>query len=263
MTTRFLGPLLALVALTGCYTAPSHTEPLDLEWVPPAFETRPVRSIPDDAAMVRLLEPYKAKVDLWRTPIGKSAAELAIVRYECPLNTMIADIARAETTRTTGKSVDMLMLNGGGVRAGLPGGDVSYYDIAQILPFENTIVLIDLDAKNLRPVMEAVAGQKGRTAISGFTLEADAEGKLISFLIDGKEPDPTRTYRFATVDFLANGAGGFEVLKTIPGENTGKLLRDVVADGIRALNAEGKQMEAPADYSRQRYGGLRTEEMTW
>ncbi|MBI1292274.1 hypothetical protein GC173_13710 [bacterium] len=260
---RLATPTLALLACLGCFAKPQSDDLLEPIQPPPEFQTLPMRGLPKDPAMSRFLEPYKAQVDLWKTPIGRSVAALNIVRYECPLNTLIADMARRRVSTVTGQPVDLLMLNGGGIRANLPEGDVSYYDIAQILPFENTLVLIELDAQKLQSVMSAIAAQKGRTAISGFTLEADAEGKLLSFLIDGREADPTRTYRFATVDFLANGAGGFEVFKDMPHQETGQLLREAVADELRAMTARGEAMQAPTDYSRQRFGGLRTEEMTW
>ena len=262
MMLRLLPGLLLAALAVGCAHGPDDDD-FDSDWEAPAFQTLPVRGMPKDTEMTRLLEPYRAEVDKWRLPIGQSAAPMEIFRRECALNTWVADAAREHASTVTGKPVDMVMLNAGGVRASMPGGEVSYYDIAQILPFENTLVVMDLAPANLESVMAAVAAQKGRTALSGFTIEADSEGKLISFKIGGEAPDPSRTYTFATVDFLAMGNGGFEVLKDLPHQNTNLLLRYAIADHVRAMTTRGEVITAPADYSRQTFGGLRVEEMKW
>jgi 2',3'-cyclic-nucleotide 2'-phosphodiesterase (5'-nucleotidase family) len=258
MHLKVLGLILPLaLAVASCATK-QETLPVageaprtSVAQVPPAR----------DAAMEALVAPYKVEVDKLRLPIGSSKVEMRQVRYEEALGSWVSDALRSELSAMTGKPVDVVVLNSGGIRAPMPAGEVSYMTINSILPFDNSVFTIEASGAELLALGEVLAKRRAADLVSGMTLRVSADGALEEMLVAGKAVDPAATYRIGTISFLAEGNGGYGILKSMKATDHDVFLRDAISSHVKKLTAAGAQIEPPTDVWRQLVGGLRAPEV--
>lgn len=105
----------------------------------------------------------------------------------------------------TGKNIDMVLVNYGGIRAIISKGDVTMRTAFEIMPFENTIVVAALNGKSINNLIYFLAQAKKAHPISGLKLTVDSDFNIVEALINGKSIDTTKTYYVATNDYLYNG----------------------------------------------------------
>lgn len=214
--------------------------------VPARYEGRPV--LPDakvqgviaaDVQKVVELRERRVGVRL-ETPIGRTS-----LRAESPLGHLVADLIREAT------HADVAMTNGGGLRADLPAGELTYGTLFETLPFDNRLATIQMSGAELRALMTRnLMGSKGVLNVSGMRVEARCEGEKLVVLLrreDGQSIDDAGRYLVGTNDFLALGGDDFGgTLAKLPAEAVhidaaGPPLRDVVA---AALGRRGGTLRA-------------------
>lgn len=88
-------------------------------------------------------------------------AGLRLVRNrETPIGNLCADAFRAVS------GAEIALINGGGIRADLPQGDISFSDIIAVLPYGNTLCVVEASGQEILDALEAA---------SRFTLAEVAE----------------------------------------------------------------------------------------
>ena len=203
---------------------------------------------PDEYA-VNILAPYKAQIDSIMTPVvGKSAMDMKATRPESLLSNLVADVLRNAAEPYLGHPADVALTNVGGLRSSLSAGDITFSNIYEILPFENSLCIVTLKGSNLRMLMENIAGAGGE-GVSNVRLEISKEGKLISAMVGGKEIDDERLYEVATVDYLAEGND--KMLAFLKGEKKicpeGVTIRDIFLSYVKKQTAAGKEITSALD----------------
>lgn len=105
---------------------------------------------PEDSGLARLLAPYTAQADA----IGKQ-----------PITTLAEPLSRdpngdrrlgnfiAESYRLLAEA-DFGLHNPGGVRIDLPRGVIAYADIHRVMPFDNMVVRVRINGRQLRELVE-------------------------------------------------------------------------------------------------------------
>lgn len=115
----------------------------------------------------------------------------------------------------------------GGIRNGLPEGDLTFGAVYEMFPFDNIVAVLDLSGRELREVIAAQAHRPSRLAgFAGMRVWVDcAAGNMnvVMRLEDGREIADTDRIRLIANDFLA--LGGDDILTPVipPG---GFTLRD-------------------------------------
>lgn len=169
---------------------------------------------PDSAAMA-ILTPYKKTVDSIMSPvIGQSARFMDRFRPESELSNLVADILRFSASDYIGRPADVGLTNMGGLRTALPEGDITYGNIYEITPFENTLCIVTMKGALLRQLFENVARVHGE-GLSGARLVISEDGKLLSATVGGKEIDDNKDYKVATLDYLAEGNDHMEAFAQV------------------------------------------------
>ena len=129
--------------------------------------------------------------------------------------------------------------NSGGIREDLRAGEITYRDIYQVSPFNNTVVLIKLSGRQIKEVLEqSVSGSAGFLQVSGLKFSYDVRrtvGERVTEIVVGNKPlDYNRTYLVATNNFLAEGGDNYPQFKNASAKkDTGILLRDIEIEEIR------------------------------
>lgn len=158
-----------------------------------------------DPQLAAVIEPYRAGVDsLMAVPVGKSARELPA---DSPaLLNWVSDFVLAAGQQVAGSYIDIAIMNKGGIRRGLPKGSITKGIVMTMLPFENKVHVIDIKGVDLAAALDVMASRGGDGVSDGVDVTFDpSTGKCTRIIIDGKTLDPERTYRLATIDYLANG----------------------------------------------------------
>lgn len=215
---------------------------IDLDDKSKEYKLIPVDSRLDDridVLMAELIAPYRAGVDsLMHHPIGRTARELD-QKSDALLNWGSDVVLRRG--RQLAEGVELGLLNKGGIRRGLPGGNISEGQIITMLPFNNRVQVIDIKGSDLRGAFEQMARTGGNGVSEGveatFIPTVDGSSAVLgTVMINGKPLDDNKIYRVATIDYLANGGDYMSTLAnhTLVAESPNVLYNDVL-DYIRTL----------------------------
>lgn len=196
----------------------------------------------------RLMEYYKPEMERrMMTVVGYAPQELRSFRPESPLSNFAVDALLAVARQYIPEPVDFSLTNFGGLRASLPGGDVRLYDIYTVFPFENELVILELEGKDVWELFSNFA-RTNRVEAVGNVKAVIENRKLAQLSIDGQPFDPNKRYRMATIDFLLGGGDSVAALKNaVSVIDTGLMIRDVVVQYISMLKSEGKDISAAID----------------
>ena len=168
-------------------------------------------------------------------------------KIEIPLGNFVSD-AQVAYLESRGVKVDFGFTNGGNIRASLPKGDVTRENILTVLPFENYVYVVTLKGSDVIDLFNFIGsinqGAGGFAQVSkevSYTItydETGMNGEISNVLINGKEIDPTATYKIAVNDYLAGGGDGYEALtKSIDTFNTSMLMSDIVIEYAKSLGS--------------------------
>jgi 2',3'-cyclic-nucleotide 2'-phosphodiesterase (5'-nucleotidase family) len=249
----FITPALAQsTAIQPCDATPSSTKPITSN-APVKTDVRSSQividaSIPPDPDVEKLLEPYSAKV---------RALSLVIGRLEQPLKkepvgggslgSFVTDGIRSYAEKKLGKPVTLTIMNAGGLRKNqISAGEVRASDIFELLPFENALMVVELNGANLLKILPALA----RDAQSGARIQYKwndhdrpefLSGKLIDENGHEQEIDPNKLYTIVTIDYLLQvGGGAYAPLKEAKSVTPLNItLRDAMMDYVKNETVAG------------------------
>ncbi len=198
-------------------------------------------TLAEDAALKQKVADYYAPVKAQNdVMIGTSAISFPGARgtvapfvagvrsVETLLGNLVSDLMQA-AAKTSDNAV-AAFTNGGGLRADIVSGNVTFGQALSVLPFGNTLYVMDLTGQDVIDLMESSAGKVGGggflqhskelrmsycadlTACAGTPLKAG--GRVTSIEIAGQVVSIPKIYRLATNNFTAGGGDGFDVLKS-------------------------------------------------
>ena len=203
-----------------------------------------------DPAVYAVLKFYKEKgSEKLDEPVGETKiyldGERAHVRSkDTNLAHLITDAMRWKT------GADIALQNGGGIRASIQPGKITYRDILTVLPFGNTLYVMKLTGEQIMKVLEYAAtipdGKGAHLQTSGLTWVND-NGKPVDVKVNGEPIDLNKVYVVVTNNYMAGGGDGYTMLKewSKNGYDTGFVLADVVKDYIKQLGVIEKYDETP------------------
>jgi 2',3'-cyclic-nucleotide 2'-phosphodiesterase (5'-nucleotidase family) len=145
-------------------------------------------------------------------PVGRNLRQLRRNRGgESTVGNLVADAMRAAT------GTAIAMQNSGGLRADLPEGLVTRGTIYEVMPFENTIVTMDLTGEEVRLALEQALRAGRVTQVSGiryaFSLDRPPLDRVLWLRDTTDAPlDSARVYRVAVNNFMATGGDDYNVL---------------------------------------------------
>jgi 2',3'-cyclic-nucleotide 2'-phosphodiesterase (5'-nucleotidase family) len=197
-----------------------------------------------DAVMLSIIKPYSDSVNKSMNDVlGIADKTLDKKAPEGTLGNFMVDAFYAMAPEKFNTTVDIAFMNYGGIRlTQLPKGDVTRGKIFELMPFDNVLLLQRMKGSVLQKFLDLIAG-RGGWPVAGMTMQIK-DKKAVNVMIGGKPIDPDKIYTTANSDFVANGGDDAEMLRTIPQENIGYLMRDALIDYIRRLQRQGKNISA-------------------
>ena len=196
----------------------------------------PVKGAKADTAVGAIVERSQWEISpVKNVPLGRTVADLSHDRNELSvLGQWSSDVLRQAT------QADIAFQNGGGLRTSIPAGAITMGNLYEVMPFDNTLVTMDLTGEQVLQVLNhGIHGKAGTVQYSGLKLVVDSSRPYGSQLVevrlsDGRLLDAAATYRIVTNDFMAAGGDEFTMFKK--GSNvkdTFVPLRDALADAVK------------------------------
>lgn len=138
--------------------------------------------------------------------------------FNTAIGNLMADAVYEESNpifnKRTGKNIDMVLLNHGGIRSIISKGNVTTKTAFEIMPFENSVVVVALKGEQVNELVNYLAKAKRAHPISGLQLTLDKNFNVKSALVKGKPIEPESQYYVATNDYLYNGGDRMDFFKT-------------------------------------------------
>lgn len=186
----------------------------DVKQIAPVPDKKILALIADAAAQAnKLLDEVVSHSDK-----NLSSYRLLVRRNESELGNLTAD-----AFRWAAKS-DIAIINGGGLRADLPAGEIKKRDILSIFPFGNTLRVAEIKGATIREMLEHSvefypASFGGFLDVSGMTFSYDpskpAKHRVEEIFIGGTPLDENKTYTIALADFQTAGGDDYTMLANL------------------------------------------------
>ena len=227
----------------------------------PKVDTRSKRleldaGIPKDTQVEKMLAPYSEKVRELSKVIGRLEGGLTRKGVGAgSLGNFVTDGVRAHAKSRLGKPIVLALVNGGGLRKSeIPAGELRASDIFELLPFENSLVAVELTGVQLARLLQIVPrdAQAGARIHFKWNEQDRAEfisGKLVDENGKEQEVDPQKTYTIVTIDYLLRlGGGAYAILQEAKSTKPLNItLRDAIMDYVKSETAAGRPIRAKVD----------------
>ena len=115
--------------------------------------------------------------------------------------------------KRTGKNIDMVLLNHGGIRSSISKGNITTKTAYELMPFENSLVVVALKGNQIDSLANYLSRSKKPHPVSKLQLIINQDYNIISTAINGIPIDNNQTYYVATNDYLYNGGDNMNFFK--------------------------------------------------
>jgi 2',3'-cyclic-nucleotide 2'-phosphodiesterase / 3'-nucleotidase / 5'-nucleotidase len=203
-----------------------------------------------DPGVVTIMDKYEGKVEPIKAQVvGESLATLekgypTVAREfgDLGLGNLIADGMKAAM------DTDFALMNGGGVRAPLEAGEVSYGDLFAVQPFGNVLNKVNLSGADLRVILNQQITSKGLDFhIAGFKYtyrydDTAKAGEIVDILLpDGTPIDPNQEYSVVVNNYMYGNISSYSIGTLSTDMEVGPVDLDATVDYVKSLTS-------PIDY---------------
>ncbi len=193
-----------------------------------------------DKRVAAVVAPYvKAAEEARHKKLGVTVIREVKRGYdtESALGNLFADLM-LDAAHDAGWPADVAIMNGGGIRANLPAGDLTYGQVFEMMPFDNRYARISVTGKILREWLESNLGVRkgGILSVAGVVADVSCEGKKAHVTLkhpDGKPLADGDHVDIVTTDFLATGGEATKLPQGAVTYDEGDPIREYVARALQ------------------------------
>jgi len=195
---------------------------------------------PKDKAIADMIAPYSDQMsEKMDVVLGQLSEDLVKSRPNSNLGNWFADVLLTEANAMFYKPSDIAIQNYGGLRVPIISkGDLTVGKIYELMPFDNTLVAVDVPGKVIQELMTHIA-QRGGWPVSHSLSFKEVNDVATEIMVHGLPLDLEKEYRLAIPDYIANGGDSAEFLKAFPQEESGVFIRDVIIEHLLGLKEKG------------------------
>ncbi|MEO6229961.1 MAG: 5'-nucleotidase C-terminal domain-containing protein [Ferruginibacter sp.] len=195
-----------------------------------------------NSSLDSLLKPYADSVNKTMNDVVAIAGmNLEKKQPEGTLNNVLADAMLFVAKEKYNTAIDASFVNYGGIRLNtIAAGNVTRGKIFEVAPFDNIIVLLKMKGELLQQFLDHIA-TRGGWPCAGVAFQIKNK-RANNVLIGGMAIESNKEYTIALLDYVANGGDDCVMLKDIPQQNNGYLLRDAVINYFSKFQQEGKKI---------------------
>ena len=124
-------------------------------------------------------------------------------------------------------------------------------DVLDVAPFENKICFLTLSGDKVRELFTQIAARYGEGVSHAVKLEIGKDSTLVSATVNGEPIDVKKSYRIATLDYLAQGNDQMVAFKAktdvVSPQNEENNVRFLIMDYFRAFAAKGQAVDSKVE----------------
>ena len=178
-----------------------------------------------DSILAYCPETLDKSTGKWQTTIGNLMADVTLMRGN------IVFQAREK------KNIDICLLNSGGIRSILPKGNITARNAFEIMPFENSLVVIALKGEQIIEMVDFFIAEKKPHPLAGVTFTIDKNNVAKNIIVQGKPVQKETIYYVGTNDYLSNGGDNMNFFKKgIQKFDLDYKLRNILIDYFKAVD---------------------------
>ncbi|MGE5347055.1 MAG: bifunctional metallophosphatase/5'-nucleotidase [Acidithiobacillales bacterium] len=195
-------------------------------------------TIAPDAAVAAVETPFEHAARRWLDETVAEAEEAFPADKARLEDTALLDLINDAQLKATGADLSVTSLLPGGRFEGLPKGHVTMRDLWALYPYENRLVVVEIDGAQLKACLEHAAAFYGEAALAGGRIVLTPNPRMIpydfdalqgaSYRIDPTEPvgrrvkdlvvrgrpvRPSDRFTVAVNSYRAQGGGGYSALR--------------------------------------------------
>lgn len=185
-----------------------------------------------------IITPYKKQmVKEINTIISYTPKDLTRTdgALESSLGNLLADLTYERANpifeKRTGKSIDFSLFNYGGLRAGIPAGNVTNKNAFELMPFENMLVVVELSGEKMDALISYLIKNDTAHPLSKH-IQLVVTKKGYELRINNEPYDNSKSYFVLTSDYLQSGGDKMTFFK----------------DPLQKISLEYKIRDAIIDY---------------
>lgn len=192
-----------------------------------------------DSSIVKYYQPFKKNLEesLLNTPISYSPETYKKNDGELnsTLSNMFADatyeMSNPVFNKMSGENIDIVLLNNGGIRSIISKGNISEKTAFELMPFENSIVVLELNGLSIIKMIDYLRKVKLQHPISGLQITLNNDYSVNEVKINGVSIENEKKYYVATTDYLLEGGDKMYFLaETTKTTDINYKMRDILID---------------------------------
>ncbi len=198
-----------------------------------------------DSTMNSEIVPYREKMQLSMNEVlAVSTSSMERGLPESKLGNFLSD-ACMTSTKEKNMYADFAVFNTGGLRRPLPLGNITRGDVFELMPFENTLVILTINGGDVKKLVNFIV-TKGGAPVSGIRLRIQ-DSVATDIFINNVALDTTKSYKVLTSDYLANGGDAFPFVSTKNWESVNLKVRDALIEYLISQEKAGKKINVELD----------------
>ena len=203
----------------------------------------------NDAEIEALIAPYREKMEAeMNVVVGSVGQDLVKARPNSSLGNWFSDLLEDSAKEIFQDSqVDFAIQNYGGLRLGsIPAGEITKGKIFELMPFDNTLVNVEMDQKTMQQFLDRIADYGGWPVSRSVSFSIQ-DSAAVDILIND-QPLMDKNYYVAMPDYVANGGDNCYFLKDSRKEDSGMYIREIIIQHLLKLKTKGEDAKVdPAD----------------
>ncbi|CAM3718504.1 5'-nucleotidase/2',3'-cyclic phosphodiesterase-like hydrolase [Flavobacterium saliperosum S13] len=162
----------------------------------------------------------------WQTSIGNLMADMTV------------EMGNPVFLSREKKNIDICILNHGGIRSILPKGNVTTRTAFEIMPFENSLIVVELKGTEIREMANYILKEKKPHPLNGLQIIIDKNTLTVKSLsVNGKPLEDSKSYYVATSDYLSNGGDNMVFFrKAVASYDMNYKLRNLMIDYFKKVD---------------------------
>jgi 2',3'-cyclic-nucleotide 2'-phosphodiesterase (5'-nucleotidase family) len=173
----------------------------------------------ETAAIEDYIKPYREKVDKdMNTTLAVASQNFdKSGQWQSPMGMLLADATLLKGNlifeKRNQKKIDICLLNHGGIRANINKGDVTTRTAFEVMPFENSLIIVALKGEQVLEIANYIIKEKKPQPLAGMTFTISTSNEAKNIKVQQQPLDLNKTYYVATSDYLSGGGDKMDFFK--------------------------------------------------
>ncbi len=194
-------------------------------------------------AIEAFIKPYRDNVDKDMNAVLATATKTfdKSGEWQTPMGNLFADAVLQQASpiffKRENKNIDICLLNHGGIRSNINKGDVSVRTAFEVMPFENTAVVVSLKGEVIREMANFIIKEKKPHPLAGMSFTVGKNGLAKNILVQEKSLELDKIYWVLTADYLSTGGDKMDFFKKANATfDINYKLRNALIDYFKAID---------------------------